>query len=124
MGESGHLFRRDGNGKVVGKLEDGWLVKRKLDPAKHRMRNGMAWCTDKAHIDWLRYNNGKGVRLYLTDGRVLEATVSDFTKWAFPIHHEGDQLALPENRLASTCKAVGEQQRGKVCPRMAGRWIC
>ena len=43
----------DNNGKVVGKIEAGWIEKVNIDPAKHKLRSPEGYATDAVHISKL-----------------------------------------------------------------------
>lgn len=59
-------------GRVVGCVVDGWLVKTGLDPARHKVRVPPGWATDTAH---LLLPGLRGVRLVLVDGTTFEAPI-------------------------------------------------
>ena len=87
----------DNNGKVVGKIEAGWIEKVNIDPAKHKLRSPEGYATDAVHISKLiNGTDAKGIRLKLIDGTVLEANIEDIDKHAAHINRGyGDQLVLP-----------------------------
>lgn len=83
------------NGKVIGHIDDGWLVKRNLEPSRHKMRAPAGWCTDAAH---LRIPGLKGVRLHLADGAVLEATVQQWRRYGIALNRgHGEQVLLTDD---------------------------
>lgn len=87
----------DNNGKVVGKIEAGWIEKVNIDPAKHKLRSPEGYATDATHINSLANStDARGIRLKLIDGTVLEATIADIDKYAVQINRgHGDQIVVP-----------------------------
>jgi len=83
-------------GKIVGRLENGWLVKTGLDPAMHQLRTPPAWATDAWHIQSLAEKECWGIRLLTTDGKEWSATLAQFEKYGIAIERKhGPQIALP-----------------------------
>lgn len=89
---------RNCRGTVVGRLSnDGFLEKRGLRFDDHHLHRFGAWATEAEHIESLRTAQGAGVRLYLSDGRILESSLKDWTEHAYaPAALESRQLALPD----------------------------
>ncbi len=83
---------RNAAGCVVGRIEDGWLVKRGLDPARHQLRKPPAWATDAEHLKL----PVKGLKLICTDGTVWLGTWHAFERHGFRFNRGyGEQIALP-----------------------------
>ncbi len=79
-------------GRVIGRIEGGWLVKRGLDPKRHQLRKPPAWATDAEHLRLPI----RGVRLVCVDGSVWEAPLSAFERYGLPVNRGfGKQVALP-----------------------------
>ena len=92
----GVLFRTPA-GMAVGELSsDGWLTKRVRRQHHLRMAGG-AWAVEQQHIQQLRTINGEGIRLYVDDGRTLEATLPGFDAHGFcPPSLEPEQVVLAD----------------------------
>ena len=88
---------RSANGVVVGRLaEDGYLEKN-LDYRKHHLHRFGGWATEASHLDQLRELGGRGVRLILLDGRVLESTLTEWERHSYrPKGLDSDQAVLPD----------------------------
>ena len=98
-------------GIVVGKLEsyggELWLVKRKLDPSKHQLKEPPAWATSVEHIRLLTEQGGAGVRIHDTTGAIWEASLSKFLLHGFDIYRKhGKQIGL---RLTHWKRYIGKQ---------------
>lgn len=81
-------FVRGGDGQV--------LLRKKVDPPKHQLRQPPAWAVAAAH--WLRLLElgGAGVELIDAAGRRWWAPIEAFTRHALRIQRDVDeQLALP-----------------------------
>jgi hypothetical protein len=93
-------------GRLVGRyITDDrglWLCKR-VDPRKHQLKTPPAWAIDAKHLSELARRGGIGVRLLLTTGEVLEATLEDFAQWGFDIRRPPyeTQMALTLNRWSN-----------------------
>jgi hypothetical protein len=89
------------DGRVVGAFvrdRDGalWLEKSGLDPDKHRLRQPPSWATETEHLHELRRRGGAGVRLRLTTGETLMASLDDFDRHGIRVERGfGVQIALP-----------------------------
>ena len=83
---------RNAAGRVVGRIEGGWLVKRGLDPGRHQLRKPPAWATDAAHLRL----PVKGLKLICVDGSVWLGTWGAFERHGFRVNRGyGEQVALP-----------------------------
>ena len=83
---------RNAAGRVVGRIEGGWLVKRGLDPKRHQLRKPPAWATDAEHLSL----PVKGLKIITTDGRVWLGTWGAFERHGFRFDRGfGEQIALP-----------------------------
>jgi len=104
------VFRNTG-GKVVGQLSnDGYLEKVGLDRNKHRLRSYGGWATETAHIDQLRQLGGRGVRLVLVDGTILESRLSAWEEHGFrPKGLESEQTVLPDRYWYTASTPLGRQ---------------
>jgi len=102
---------RNASGKVVGQLSsDGYLEKTGLDRNKHRLRSYGGWATETRHIDQLRQLGGKGVRLVLVDGTLLESRLSAWEQHGFrPKGLESDQTVLPDRYWYTVSTPLGRQ---------------
>jgi len=80
-------------GRVVGRIAaDGWLEKRGVDPARHKLRKPEGWATSAAHLDLPI----QGVRLFTVDGDVLEAPIALWRRYGVRIERgHGAQVVLP-----------------------------
>lgn len=80
-------------GRVVGHISQGWLVKRNLNPATHMAYRPRGWATDAAHLE---LPGVVGIRLHTTNGETWTATLKQFQEhgvavnWGF-----GPQVVLP-----------------------------
>lgn len=103
---------RNGSGTVVGSLtEDGLLEKRGLDFEKHHLHRFGGWATETRHLEELRNAGGRGIRLVLRDGTVLESSLSAWERHSFrPMGLESDQTVLPD-RFWAVHPAGGRQLR-------------
>lgn len=112
---------RNGLGVVVGYVEEDWLVLRDRDQAIHRLPECHGWPVDENIIECLRSFSYRGVRMHLTDGRVLQAKTKLWEK-AYLIAGEVPRLALPEGywRDVSPGRKVKEFQGPK--PDQLGMW--
>ena len=97
---------KNGNGKAVGGLaEDRFLEKTGLDYDKHHLHKYHGWATETEHLLQLRELGGRGIRLVLRDGTVLESTLSAWEQHGFrPKGLESNQTVLPDRywRVVST----------------------
>ena len=97
-------FRKD-NGSVVGVMKDGWLEK-PVNPAIHKLHSPSGWATDKGHVDRLVQMDAKGIRLRLTTGVMLEATLKDLISHGFKMNRgHGDQWVLVDQHWEEPQKA-------------------
>ena len=48
-----------------------------VNPAIHKLHSPSGWATDKGHVDRLVQMGAKGIRLRLTTGVMLQATLKD-----------------------------------------------
>ncbi|MGQ9676865.1 MAG: hypothetical protein ACUVX1_14475 [Chloroflexota bacterium] len=88
------LFRNRA-GRVIGRLVDGWLVKSGLRFDKHHLHHYGGWATDRHHIEALVRLGGRGIRLKMGDGTVLESELSDWLAHAKKMG-DGGQLYLED----------------------------
>jgi len=81
------------DGRVAGRLVDGWLEKR-LDPSRHMLRAPRGWATDRAHLE---LQGLRGVRI-ITSDTIWEASVETWLRYGVEIErgHGRDQLKLFE----------------------------
>ena len=81
---------------ALGRL---WLVKRNLSPSAHQLRKPRAWSVDAGLLAELRRRGGAGVKLYLINGQVWEATLADFDRFGFEVDRgAGAQVGLELRR--------------------------
>lgn len=79
-------------GRPIGRILNGWLVKTGLDPAKHKLRQPEGWATDANHLELPI----EGIRLTTTTGEVWEATIETWRQYGLPIDRgHGRQIVLP-----------------------------
>ena len=80
-----------GQGHVVGRIEDGWLTKRNLDPKRHMLHSPPGWCTDREHLGLPIV----GIRLFTTTGEVWEARLELWQRYGQPLDRQwGAQVLL------------------------------
>jgi len=83
-------------GKLVGRVENGWMVKTGLDPNIHQLRTPPAWATDVEHLQVLKDQDCVGLKLLTTDGKEWSATLAQFERYGIQIDRShGPQIALP-----------------------------
>ena len=89
---------RNANGVTVGRLAgDGYLEKTGLDYRMHHLFSYGGWATESSHLDQLRADGGRGIRLILRDGRVFESTLAQWELHSYkPKGLESDQAVLPD----------------------------
>lgn len=79
-------------GRVVGRMVDGWLVKTGLDPCRHKVRIPVGWATDAEHLE---IPGLRGVRLYVKDGSTWTATLAAWRRYGRPLDRgHGRQVVL------------------------------
>jgi len=79
-------------GRPVGRVEGGWLVKRGLDPERHMLRSPLGWCTDAEHLELPI----RGIRLHTIDGQTWEAELELWRRYGQPLDRRwGAQVLLP-----------------------------
>ena len=102
---------RNAVGQTIGILTpDGFLEKRSLDFRKHHLHRFHGWATETAHIDQLRQLRGRGVRLVLVDGIVLESSLSAWEQHGFrPKGLESAQTVLPDRYWGTVSTPQGRQ---------------
>lgn len=88
---------RNTKGQVVGRLQDGWLVKR-VDTRVHQLRVPPAWCCDVAHIEHLWRIGGRGVKLIDEKGRIWTAPLARWEGLRTMNRGHGPQYVLPSDR--------------------------
>jgi hypothetical protein len=80
-----------GQGHVVGRIEDGWLTKRNLDPKRHMLHSPPGWCTDREHLSLPIV----GIRLFTTTGEIWEARLELWQRYGQPLDRQwGAQVLL------------------------------
>ena len=100
---------RNSRGAVVGQLSSDGYLEKHLDPDRHRLISYKGWATDTDHLVKLADVGGKGIRLILTDGRVLESTIQSWERHGYrPRGLDGDQTVL--NDKYWTPKVPGVEQ--------------
>ena len=78
-------------GRAVGRIEGGWLVKRGLDPECHMLRRPPAWATDAAHLSLPVV----GIRLFTTTGECWEAPLETWRRYGRELDRRwGKQVLL------------------------------
>ena len=83
-------------GRMVGRVENGWMVKTGLDPNIHQLRTPPAWATDVEHLQVLKDQDCFGLKLLTTDGKEWSATLAQFERYGIHIDRShGPQIALP-----------------------------
>lgn len=83
---------RNNQGRPVGVIENGWLVKRNLDRARHMLHRPEGWCTDEEHLKLPI----RGIRLYTTTGDVWESDLSGWREYGVRVSlGYGKQVLLP-----------------------------
>ena len=89
---------RNANGVTVGRLaDDGYLEKTGLDYRKHHLFSFGGWATESSHLDQLRADGGRGIRLILRDGHVYESELPQWERHSYkPKGLESDQAVLPD----------------------------
>jgi hypothetical protein len=92
-----HVFR-NASGKIVGRLApDGFLEKTGIDFNKHHLHKYHGWATDSSHLEELREKDGRGIRLILVGGTILQSRLIDWRQHGFTSPHlEGHQTVLPD----------------------------
>ena len=88
---------RNSRGAVVGSLSgDGYLEKH-LDYDKHHLRVFHGWATETHHLSQLEEVGGKGFRLILKDGRILESALQLWERHGYqPRGLDGPQTVLSD----------------------------
>jgi len=82
----------NGQGHAVGRIEDGWLIKRGLDPERHMLHSPSGWATDREHLRLPIV----GIRLYTVTGEVWEARLELWQRYGQPLDRAwGKQVLLP-----------------------------
>jgi len=88
------VFRRP-DGRPVGRLVDGWLVKR-VRTDVHQLRRPPAWAVDASHLRELRRLGAAGVRLVDERGAMWSASAASFEHYGLLVDRgHGHQVALP-----------------------------
>ena len=79
-------------GRPVGVICDGWLVKSGLNPARHMLRKSSGWCTDTEHLSLPIV----GIRLHTVTGDCWKARLEVWRRYGTPIQRGyGAQVLLP-----------------------------
>src|SRR5262245_23365371 len=99
----GALAVYSGDGRRVGQWvtdPDGsvWLEKRGINPTDHRLRRPVpAYATDEQHLEEMADRGARGVRLRLTTGETLTASLALLQTRGFAVNRgAGPQWALAE----------------------------
>ena len=102
---------RNAGGSVVGRLSsDRHLEKAGLDKSRHHLRSYGGWATETRHLDQLREVSGRGIRLVLVDGTVLESTLSAWEQHGFrPKGLDSDQTVLADCHWRTVSTPSGRQ---------------
>ena len=83
----------NGQGRPVGVICGGWLLKTGLDPARHKLRSPAGWATDAGHLE---IPGLLGVRLVTISGETWEAPLSLWRRYGIPLDRRFvAQLLLP-----------------------------
>ena len=104
---SSNVCRSSATGRIVGTYETNEtgglvLVKRNLDPEKHKLHSPSGWATDVEHLDELRAHQertGKRslVLVHATTGEVWEASLDTFDHYGQRFNRlHGEQMVLPD----------------------------
>lgn len=100
---------RNSRGAVVGRLSSDGHLEKHLDLDRHHLHSYRGWATDTDHLEQLRELGAKGIRLVLTDGRVLESTLQVWELRGYrPPGLDGDQTVLSDKYW--TAKVPGVEQ--------------
>lgn len=106
-------------GKLVGHIETRWgkqwIVKRGLDPLRHKLMQPPGWATDNEHVVLMRERPLAGMILQLTTGQTIWSATADWLDKGGPVGKRGlgKQTHLIDKFWHTGAPAIEQ-------PRMAG----
>ena len=100
---------RNSRGAVVGRLSNDGYLEKHLNSDRHHLHSYRGWATDTNHLEQLKELGANGVRLVLTDGRVLKSTLQEWELHGYrPPGLDGDQTVLSDQYWSE--KVPGAEQ--------------